>query len=59
MPKKGSDWVENIINEYVMNSPDNSLKNEEHDRAWNSALVGYAKGDDPRFEFFKNDIGPF
>lgn len=59
MPDKESAWVKGIINEYVMKSPDNSLQNEEHDRAWNPALVGYAKGDDPIFEFFKNDIGPF
>jgi epoxyqueuosine reductase len=59
MPENKSDWVEDIINEYVMNSPDNSLKNEEKEKAWDAALVGYARGDDSIFEFLKNDIGSF
>lgn len=54
-----SGWIEGIINRYIMNSPDNSLMNEGHDKAWDAALIGYANGDDPIFEFLKNDIGSF
>jgi len=51
--------IERLIGEYVSNSPDNSLKNDANDKAWNEALVGYARGDDPLFLLYKSDIGAF
>jgi epoxyqueuosine reductase QueG len=59
MTQKGSRWVEGIISGYVMNSPDNSLRSQGQEKAWDSVLIGYAKGSDPIFEFFKKDIGAF
>ncbi len=51
--------IEGLIQEYVRNSPDNSLRNEANEKAWDDALVGYARGDDPLFSFYKSDIGAF
>ncbi len=52
-------WIEGLIKEYVRSSPDNSLKNDANEKAWDDALVGYARGDDPLFSFYKQDIGAF
>jgi len=51
--------IEGLIQEYVRNSPDNSLRNEANEKAWEEPLVGYARGDDPLFSFYKSDIGAF
>lgn len=51
--------IEGLIREYVRDSPDNSLRNEANDKAWEEPLVGYARGDDPLFSFYKSDIGTF
>jgi len=51
--------IESLIGDYVRTSPDNSLRNGENDKAWDEALVGYARGDDPLFSFYKSDIGAF
>ena len=51
--------IEGLIMDHVRTSPDNALRNDSNDRAWDDPLVGYARGDDPLFLFFKSDIGPF
>ncbi len=51
--------IEGLIMDYVRTSPDNALKNDSNDRAWDDPLVGCARGDDPLFLFYKRDIGPF
>jgi len=57
--KDAAVWIEGLIQEYVRNSPDNSLRNETNEKAWEEPLVGYARGDDPLFSFYKGDIGAF
>jgi epoxyqueuosine reductase len=52
-------WITSLIKDYVATSPDNSLKNKENEKAWDEPLIGFASGDDPIFQFFKDDIGPF
>ena len=52
-------WIEGVIKTFVAGSPENSLKNAANDKAWAEPLVGFSRGDDPIFEFFKRDIGPF
>ena len=52
-------WLENVIAEFIASSPENSLRNEENERAWDQPLVGFSRGDDPLYPFFKEDIGPF
>jgi epoxyqueuosine reductase len=51
--------IEGLIRDYVRNSPDNSLKSDAEEKAWAEPLVGYARGDDPLFLFYKSDIGAF
>ncbi len=51
--------LEGAIKEFCRVSPDNSLKNEENDKAWDEPLVGFSSGADPLYLTIKEDIGPF
>lgn len=63
MTEKGredkSSWVENIILEFIQRSPENNLQNETNEKAWEDALVGFSRGDDPLYTAFKEYVGPF
>jgi len=53
-------WLENSIREFCRDSPENSMRNEENERAFDEPLVGFSKGEDPLYEELKKDIGsPF
>lgn len=52
-------WIRSLIVERVANSPANSIRNAENEKAWDEPLVGFARGDDPIFESFKEHVGPF
>jgi epoxyqueuosine reductase QueG len=54
-----SDWVEGTIKKFCLESPDNSLKNEANERAWDEPLVGFSSGGDPLYPQLKQDIGSF
>jgi epoxyqueuosine reductase len=51
-------WVRDHIEAFVA-SGENSLKNQENDPAWGKPLVGFSRGDDPIYVWFKEDIGAF
>ena len=36
--------IEGLIMDHVRTSPDNALRNDSNDRAWDDPLVGYARG---------------
>jgi len=52
-------WVEGIILDFIQQSPDNTLSDPNDEKAWEQALVGFSRGDDPIFEQFKTVVGPF
>jgi epoxyqueuosine reductase len=52
-------WIEKRIKDFINTSPANTLQNKQHDKAWGDPLVGFSRGDDPLFQFFKEHIGPF
>jgi epoxyqueuosine reductase QueG len=52
-------WIEGIIKDFVNESPENSLRNSENEKAWGEPLVGFSKGDDTLYQFYKKDIGSF
>ncbi len=52
-------WLEGVIKRFVAESPENTLRNEANERAWDEPLVGFSRGDDPLYGFYKEDIGPF
>ncbi len=52
-------WIGDCIRAYVA-SGENSLNLDGgHEQAWDEPLVGFSRGDDPLFQRFKEDIGPF
>lgn len=57
--KNAETLIEGVIKSFVAGSSENSLKDATNDKAWAEPLVGFSRGDDPIFEFFKTDIGPF
>ena len=54
-----SSWVERIILDFIQLSPENSLQNGTHEKAWEDALVGFSRGDDPLYSAYKEHVGPF
>ena len=53
-------WIRSFIKDYTATSPGNSLKNSENEKAWSEPLVGFAAGDDPIFQQYKEElIGSF
>lgn len=51
--------VSDIVVQAVANSPENRLRGFVNEPAWDAPLVGFASGDDPLFQFLKEDIGSF
>ncbi len=58
-PAGSAEWIKSIITRFIETSPDNSLQNEENDKAFDPALVGFSSGGDPLYEEFKTHVGPF
>jgi epoxyqueuosine reductase QueG len=53
-------WIRAFICDYTATSPGNSLKNAADEKVWDEPLVGYAAGDDPIFQQYKEElVGPF
>jgi epoxyqueuosine reductase len=50
-------WVREVIERFVANSPDNSLKLEPDEKAWDEVLVGFSSGADPLYEAYKDLVG--
>ncbi|UCD46018.1 MAG: epoxyqueuosine reductase [Candidatus Bathyarchaeota archaeon] len=51
-------WVEGLVKAFV-DSPENTMQNQENERAWGEPLVGFSSGADPLYLFYKEDIGSF
>lgn len=52
-------WLTTTIQEFVNQSPENTLQNEDNEKAFGEPLVGFSKGDDPLYDEYKRHIGPF
>jgi ferredoxin len=48
-----------LIADFIQTSPANSLHNGTKEKAWEEALVGFSRGDDPLYELYKEKVGPF
>lgn len=53
------EWIEGIITRFVTGSPDNSMRDEAGERAWEEALPGFSSGADPIYESYKEHVGEF
>jgi len=52
-------WIDFVVRDFVLHSPQNSLQNAEGEKAWAEPLVGFSRGDDPLYQEFKDHVGPF
>jgi epoxyqueuosine reductase QueG len=52
-------WIRSAIHDQVLLSPANHLQDLDRERAFDAPLVGFAAGDDPLFEAYKDHVGPF
>ena len=52
-------WIEKIVKDFIETSPQNTLKNQNNDKAFELPLVGFSRGDDPLYEAYKDLVGPF
>ncbi len=52
-------WIGNDIIDFIENSGENTLKNRNNDRAFDTPIIGFSRGDDPIYEEFKDHVGPF
>jgi ferredoxin len=52
-------WIGQVIEDFIEKSPQNTLQNKANDKAFDTPLVGFSRGDDPLFETYKDVVGPF
>lgn len=50
------EWIISIVRDFLA-GPENTLGNATNDPAWGEPLVGFARGDDPLFESYKEHCG--
>ena len=53
------DWINDLIQGFIADSPLNTMQNQANERAWDHALVGFASGADPIWQQYKEYIGAF
>ena len=52
-------WIGQVIENFIEKSPQNTLQNKTNDKAFDTPLVGFTRGDDPIYETYKDVVGPF
>jgi ferredoxin len=52
-------WLESIIQDFIRQSPENTLQDKTHEKAFDTPLVGFSRGDDPLYDSYKDHVGPF
>lgn len=58
-PTEMASWIENVILDFIDNSPENTLQGSFQEKAFENPLIGFASGDDPLYESYKEVVGPF
>jgi epoxyqueuosine reductase QueG len=51
--------LKTIIKDFTEQSPENTLQKHAKEKAFDSPLVGFSRGDDPLYEAYKDHVGPF
>lgn len=50
-------WMREVISGFVQNSPENSLRMEPDEKAFDEVLVGFSSGADPLYQAYKELVG--
>jgi len=56
---EGASWIEGVVHDFLMHSPENTLRNQAKDRAFEQVIVGFSRGEDPLYDAYKELVGPF
>ena len=52
-------YIVDLIRQFIITSPLNTMQDKSGEPAWESALVGFASGADPLWQQYKEYIGAF
>jgi epoxyqueuosine reductase len=52
-------WITSVIEAFVSRSPENTLQDALHEKAFENPLVGFSSGEDPLYLGYKEHVGPF
>ena len=58
-PGNKAAWIKDLIESFILESPENTLENNSGDKAFAAPLAGFSNGADPLFKDFKKHVGPF
>jgi len=58
-PQNAAAWIESIIQDFIADSPRNTMEDGTKEVAWDDVLVGFASGGDPIWQQYKEYIGAF
>jgi ferredoxin len=53
------EWIRGLIRDFIATSPHNTMQNQAEEPAWDDALVGFASGEDPIWQQYKEVVGAF
>ncbi len=53
------EWILGLIRNFLFSSPHNTMQDESQTQAWDDVLVGFASGEDPIWQQYKEYIGGF
>ena len=53
------EWIEQVIQDFIATASVNTMQDETGDPAWDAVLVGYAAGNDPIWQQYKEYVGAF
>jgi len=56
---EGASWIEGVVRDFLLHSPENTLRNQAKDRAFEQVIVGFSRGEDPLYDAYKELVGPF
>lgn len=52
-------WLQDIILDFIQNSPENTLQGPFDEKAFENPLVGFSRGDDPLYEDYKMHVSAY
>ena len=58
-PKEAAAWITGIVKQFAAESELNRLELPSGEAAWREPLVGFSRGDDPLYAWYKESIGDF
>jgi epoxyqueuosine reductase QueG len=58
-PEDPAIWIENVVLDFIANPAENTLRGPYPEKAFENPLVGFARGDDPLFESYKQYVAPY